>query len=145
MWSTLRSLDSGSSTLENIVQFGSAAVIILEHAFHLWDQQFNAHQESVHPVSVALQQYMVSPNAAAAREALSSVIHTYQAHSRSIAGLIHRSRKKEQFINTVIDVILQHRLHPDSRKSITKLGVELSVWAVTAAFLTGMRRWNDTD
>ncbi|KAG1770549.1 hypothetical protein EV702DRAFT_1281833 [Suillus placidus] len=113
MWSTLRFSPSGSSTLEKIMQLGSAAVIIFENAFYILDQQRYLEQpeESVRPVRVALQQYLVSPNAAAVREALSSAVHTYEAgFSQWIPGSAKRSQKKAELIDTIIEVVLQHRL-----------------------------------
>jgi len=67
--------------------------------------------ESVHPVPVAFQQYMASPNAAAIRVALSSAIHAYEAgFSRWIPGSAKRSQKKADLIKTITEVVLQHRL-----------------------------------
>ncbi|KAG2129557.1 uncharacterized protein EDB93DRAFT_1256222 [Suillus bovinus] len=72
-------------------------------------------QVSVYPVRVALQQYMASPNAAAVREALSSAVHTYEAgFSRWIPGSTKHSRKKEELIHTIVQVVFQHRLPPPS-------------------------------
>jgi len=114
IWSTLRLgfSPSGSSTLEKTLQLGSAAVIVFENAFYLRSQQRHGlGQESVHPVRVALQQYIVSPNAAAVREALSSAVRTYEAgFSQLIPGSAKRSQKKAELIDTIIKVVLQHRL-----------------------------------
>ncbi|KAG1776631.1 hypothetical protein EV702DRAFT_1279166 [Suillus placidus] len=95
------------------MQLGSAAVITFENAFYLADQQRYLEQpeESVRPVRVALQQYMASPNAVAVREALSSAVHTYEVgFSQWIAGSAKRSQKKAELIDTIIEVVLQHRL-----------------------------------
>ncbi|KAG1837287.1 hypothetical protein DFJ58DRAFT_749540 [Suillus subalutaceus] len=102
------------------MQLGSAAVIIFENTFCLWeqrrqhrllDQQHPLELESVRPVRVALQQYIASPNAAAVREALSSAVHTYEAgFSQWIPGSTKSSQKKAELINTIIEVVLQHRL-----------------------------------
>jgi len=96
------------------MQLGSAAIIIFENVFYLWDQQrykLGLRQESVHPVRVALQQYMASPNAAAVREAVSSAVHIYETNfSRWIAGSSRRSQNKRDLIETIVEVILQHRL-----------------------------------
>ncbi|KAG2108969.1 uncharacterized protein F5147DRAFT_836833 [Suillus discolor] len=115
MWSTLRlgSSPSGSSTLEKIMQLGSAVVIISETTFYLLDQQHSTpvRQESVYPFRVALQQYMASPNAAAVREALSSAIRTYEAgFSHRIPGSPKYFQKKAELIDTIIEIVLQHRL-----------------------------------
>ncbi|KIK34686.1 hypothetical protein CY34DRAFT_812769 [Suillus luteus UH-Slu-Lm8-n1] len=104
---------SKSSSLEKIMQLGSAAIIIFEHAFYLSEQQhYRVEQEpSVRPVRVALEQYIASPNAAAVREALSSAVRPYEAgSSRWIAGSAKHSQKKEDLIETITQVILQHRL-----------------------------------
>ncbi|KAG1842484.1 hypothetical protein C8R48DRAFT_781081 [Suillus tomentosus] len=93
------------------MQLGSAAIIIFEHAFHLWAQhRLTREQESVYPVRVALQRYMASPNAAAVRETMSSAVRTYEAGlSHWIPGSAKRSQK-EELIDTVIEIALQHRL-----------------------------------
>jgi hypothetical protein len=109
MWSALRHLPSESSTLEQIMQLSSAALIVFENAFYLLDQQQG--RRSVRPVCVALQQYMVSPNAAAVRAALSPAIHTYESgFSRWIPGSAKHSQKKADLIKTIHEVVLQHRL-----------------------------------
>jgi GTP-binding protein EngB required for normal cell division len=122
MWSALRLSSSESSTLEKIVQLGSAAVIIFENVFHLQERQ-RYQQEPVHPLRVALQQYMASPNAAAVREALSSAIHTYEAgFFRWIPGSAKRSQKKADLIQAITEVILQHRL-PIPEVQATRIAV----------------------
>jgi hypothetical protein len=109
MWSALRHLPPESSTLGQIMQFSSAALIVFENAFYLVDEQQG--RMSVRPVCVALQQYMASPNAAAVRAALSPAIHTYEAgFSRWIPGSAKHSQKKADLINTITEVVLQHRL-----------------------------------
>ncbi|KIK37748.1 hypothetical protein CY34DRAFT_442700 [Suillus luteus UH-Slu-Lm8-n1] len=113
IWSTLRFSTSESSALEKIMQLGSAAVIIFENAFYLSDQQRYGleRKSSVHPVRVALRQYIASPNAAAVREALSSAIHTYETgSSRWITGSATHSQKKAELIEIIMKVILQHSL-----------------------------------
>lgn len=101
------------------MQLGSAAVIIFENTYYLLEQrrhrllgqQRHLEQESFRPVRVALQQYIASPNATAVREALSSAIHTYEAgFSQWIPGSTKSSQKKAGLINTIIEVVLQHRL-----------------------------------
>jgi len=94
------------------MELGSAVIIIFENVFHLSGQQrFTSGQESVYPVRVALQQYMASPNAAAVREALSSTIRTYEAgFSQLIPGSAKHSQKKAELIDTIIEIVLQHRL-----------------------------------
>ncbi|KAG2087750.1 hypothetical protein BD769DRAFT_1680669 [Suillus cothurnatus] len=109
MWSALRHLPSESSTLEQTMQLSSAALIVFEHALYLVDQQQGC--MCARPVGLALQQYMASPNAAAVRVALSSAIHTYESgFSRWIPGSAKHSQKKADLINTITEVVLQHRL-----------------------------------
>jgi hypothetical protein len=113
IWSTLRFSPSESSTLEKIMQLGSAAVIVFENTFYLLDQQYHEveRKPSIRFVHAALQQYIASPNAAAVREALSSAIQTYEAgSSRWIARSAKHSQKKEDLIETIIKIVLQHRL-----------------------------------
>ncbi|KAG1758698.1 hypothetical protein EDD22DRAFT_1052390, partial [Suillus occidentalis] len=66
---------------------------------------------SVHPVRVALQQFLASPNAAAVREALSSAVQTYEAGSpRWIAGSAGHTQKKADLIETVYETVIKHYL-----------------------------------
>ncbi|KAG2752932.1 hypothetical protein P692DRAFT_20829844, partial [Suillus brevipes Sb2] len=70
-------------------------------------------ESSFHPVRIALQQYIASPNAAAVREALSSAIHTYELEagpSRRIAGSAKHIQEKADLIEAVIEIVLKHRL-----------------------------------
>lgn len=100
-----------SSTLEKIIQLASAVVIIFEHAFYLWDQKTYHVQGPDHPVCIALQQYMASPNVAAVKEALNSAVHTYEAgFAQWIPGSAKRSQKQAGLIETITRVVLQHRL-----------------------------------
>ncbi|KAG2059314.1 hypothetical protein BDR06DRAFT_949349 [Suillus hirtellus] len=114
MWSTLRLgfSPSESSKLEKIMQLGSAAVIIFENALYLWSQhRLTPEQEPVYPVRVALQRYMVSPNATAVRETMSSALRTYEASfSHQIPGSPKYSQNKADLINTIFEIVLQHRL-----------------------------------
>ncbi|KAG2737943.1 hypothetical protein P692DRAFT_20842236 [Suillus brevipes Sb2] len=100
------------------MQLGSAAIIVFENAFYLSDQQhYRVELESfVPPVRVALEQYIASSNAAAVQEALSSAVRTYEAgFSQWIAGSAKHSQKKTDLIETIIKVVLQHRLpRPDA-------------------------------
>ncbi|KAG1893477.1 uncharacterized protein F5891DRAFT_1196325 [Suillus fuscotomentosus] len=113
MWSILRLLPSGSSTLEQIMQIGSAAVIVFKSTFYVMDLQCSmVGQQSVYSVCVALQQYMASPSAGAVREALSSAVRTYEAgFSRWIPGSAKRSKKKAELIDTITEIVVQHHLH----------------------------------
>ncbi|OAX38396.1 hypothetical protein K503DRAFT_770508 [Rhizopogon vinicolor AM-OR11-026] len=110
MQSRLLSLVRGSSILENIVQFGSAALVILEHTFYLWHQERRRS-----PFHVALQHFMISPNAGSLGDALSIVVDAYQANFKSdfVNTILHRARTKQmkmELINTIIQITLQHRL-----------------------------------
>ncbi|KAG2032351.1 hypothetical protein BDR03DRAFT_1094995 [Suillus americanus] len=80
MQSRLLSVASGSSLLENIVQLGSAAVIVFEHSFYILDKRryLQDYQKSTPSYYVALEQYMASPHAAAVREAVIAAVQAYQ-------------------------------------------------------------------
>ncbi|KAG2105515.1 uncharacterized protein F5147DRAFT_775289 [Suillus discolor] len=77
--SRLLSVASNSSPLENIVQLISAAVIIFEHSFDIFDKRRYLQDEESDPsFYVALEQYMASPHAAAVREAVNTAVHAYE-------------------------------------------------------------------
>ncbi|KAG1895374.1 uncharacterized protein F5891DRAFT_671461 [Suillus fuscotomentosus] len=78
--SRLLSVISSSSPLENIVQLGSAAVIIFENSFYVFDKRHHlqGEEESVPSFYVALEQYMASPHAAAVREGVSAAVQAYE-------------------------------------------------------------------
>lgn len=94
------------------MQLGSAAVIVFENAFYLFEQQrYRSEQQSVRSLRVALQQYMASPNAVAVRDALSSAVHTYEAgFSKWIPRSAKHSQKKVELIDAIVEIVLQHRL-----------------------------------
>jgi len=71
---------SGLSPLENIVQFGSAAVIIFEHSFYVFDRRRYLQDKQTCDPSfyVGLEQYIASPHAAAVTEAVSAAVQAYQ-------------------------------------------------------------------
>jgi len=71
---------SSSSPLENIVQLGSAAVIIFENSFYIFDKRgyVQGQQMPVPSFYVALEQYMASPHAAAVREGVSAAVQAYE-------------------------------------------------------------------
>ncbi|KAG2051395.1 hypothetical protein BDR06DRAFT_958912 [Suillus hirtellus] len=71
---------SSSSPLENIVQLGSAAVIIFENSFYIFDKRgyVQGQQKPVPSFYVALEQYMASPHAAAVREGVSAAVQAYE-------------------------------------------------------------------
>jgi hypothetical protein len=113
--SRLCSLACGSSTLEEVVQLGSAVILIFERSFRLWDQQryLRNQQVSGHPLNDALEQYMASADEAAVREALRDAVDKFRSSQwkmRLISALPFGSQRKTQFINTIVQVILQHRL-----------------------------------
>lgn len=78
--SRLLSVAFGSSPLESIVQPISAAVIIFEHSFYIFDKQRYRQDQhkSVPSFYVALEQYMASPHATAVREGVSAAVQTYE-------------------------------------------------------------------
>jgi hypothetical protein len=81
MQSRLFSVAFGSSPLENILQLSSAAVIVFEHSFYIFDKSSHLQdqQKSVPSFYVALEEYMESPHAAAVREAVSAAVQAYEA------------------------------------------------------------------
>jgi GTP-binding protein EngB required for normal cell division len=81
MQSRLFSVAFGSSPLENILQLGSAAVIVFEHSFFVFDKSHHLQhrRQSVPSFYVALEEYMESPHAAAVREAVSAAVQAYEA------------------------------------------------------------------
>ncbi|KAG2361099.1 hypothetical protein BDR07DRAFT_1610368 [Suillus spraguei] len=80
MHSRLLSVVSGSSRLENDVHFISAAVIIFEHSFYIFDKRRNTQdkQKSDPSFFVALEQYIASPHAVAVREGVSAAVLAYE-------------------------------------------------------------------
>ncbi|KAG1836216.1 hypothetical protein DFJ58DRAFT_735143 [Suillus subalutaceus] len=92
-----------------------AVILIFERSFRLWDQQryHRDQQVSGHPLNDALEQYMTSVDEAAIREALRDAVDRFRSsrwknavdQSTSIG-----SQRKTQFINTILQVILQHCL-----------------------------------
>ncbi|KAG1778000.1 hypothetical protein EV702DRAFT_206806 [Suillus placidus] len=76
----LLSVAPGSSPLENIVQLSSAAVIIFEHSFYIFDKQryLQDKQKPVPSFHVALEQYIVSPHVVAVREGVSAAVQAYE-------------------------------------------------------------------
>ncbi|KAG2135096.1 hypothetical protein DEU56DRAFT_913467 [Suillus clintonianus] len=149
MASRLLSVASGSSPLETIVQLSSgefsgnvamnlliidhvAAVIVFEHSFYIFDKQryLQDQQQSLPYITDALEQYVVSPHAAAVREAGSAAVRKYQEAVSTVekkpstwkAKLpFERSRRKAQqsfglseikaeLMKTVLGITLQYRL-----------------------------------
>ncbi|KAG1867145.1 hypothetical protein DFJ58DRAFT_723834 [Suillus subalutaceus] len=137
MRSRLLSMASGSSLLENIVQLGSAVVIIFEHSFYIFDKRryLLDQQESVPSFYVALEQYIASPHAAAVREAATAAVQAYQeAMKTPVKGkmptwmakiLSERSQKekkslaKAELTKTILEISLNHRLHLNVEQSNT--------------------------
>ncbi|KAG1780616.1 hypothetical protein EV702DRAFT_1194091 [Suillus placidus] len=128
MRSRLLSVATGSSPLENILQLSSAAVIIFEHSFYIFDKQRYLHgQKGFDPsVRVALEQYMASPHAVAVRESVGAAICAYQeamktaiyTHQRGLPAWtaklrFKRSQEKKakaELIETLFEITLNHRL-----------------------------------
>ncbi|KAG1801300.1 hypothetical protein EV424DRAFT_1545413 [Suillus variegatus] len=106
---------SGSSTLENIVQLISAAVIIFEHSSYIFNKQryLEDKQESDPSFNVALEQYMSSPHAGAVMKGVSDTVHAYENAVATSAKENESSCSpaKAQLINAVIEITLNHRLH----------------------------------
>ncbi|KAG2131592.1 uncharacterized protein EDB93DRAFT_1311390 [Suillus bovinus] len=134
MRSRLLSVASGSSALENIVQLGSAVVVIFEHSFYIYDKQryLQDQQESVRSFDVALEQYIASSHAAAVKEGVSAAVRAYEERVRT-ASHAHqgnlpawtaklpferfqrkakalRSQAKADFMETILELTLNHRL-----------------------------------
>ncbi|KAG1831680.1 hypothetical protein DFJ58DRAFT_244081 [Suillus subalutaceus] len=126
MQSRLLSVASDSSFLENIVQLSSAAVIIFEHSFYIFDKQrhLQGQQESVPSFTVALEQYITSPHAIAVREAGIAAVRAYEeAMKTPVKGkmpawmaktLFELSHKKylakAELTKTILEISLNHRL-----------------------------------
>ncbi|KAG2124777.1 hypothetical protein BD769DRAFT_865425 [Suillus cothurnatus] len=88
MKSRLLSVVSGSSPLGIIIQLISAAVIIFEHSFYIFDKRryLRDQPESVSSFRVALEQYMASPHATAVREGVDAAV---QAYEEAVATAAH--------------------------------------------------------
>ncbi|KAG1801304.1 hypothetical protein EV424DRAFT_1436420 [Suillus variegatus] len=88
MRSRLLSTASDSSPLENLVQLGSAVVIVFEHSFYIFDKRRPLHdqRQSVPSFYVALEQYMASQHAAAVSEDVSTAV---QAYEEAVATAAH--------------------------------------------------------
>lgn len=112
--SKLPAVASGSSTLENIVQLISAAVIIFEHSSYIFNKQryLEDKQESDPSFNVALEQYMSSPHAGAVMKGVSDTVHAYENAVATSAKENESSCSpaKAQLINAVIEITLNHRL-----------------------------------
>ncbi|KAG1802478.1 hypothetical protein EV424DRAFT_378850 [Suillus variegatus] len=121
--SKLLSVTSDSSPLENIAQLISAAVIIFEHSFYIFEKRryFQHKQKSDPSFYVALEQYMASPQAAAVREGVSVAIHTFQGQSstwkvKPLFGRFQTEKQstgdspKTELVKTIVEIALQHRL-----------------------------------
>ncbi|KIK32832.1 hypothetical protein CY34DRAFT_814047 [Suillus luteus UH-Slu-Lm8-n1] len=87
MRSRILSAASDSSPLENIAQVISAAVIIFEHSFYIYDKRrhLRDQQESAPSFDVALEVYMASPHAGTVREAVSISTQAYQGAATAAA------------------------------------------------------------
>ncbi|KAG1896178.1 uncharacterized protein F5891DRAFT_610662 [Suillus fuscotomentosus] len=114
---------SSSSPLENIVQLISAAVIIFEHSFYIFEKRpyLQDRQNSDPSFYVALEQYMPSPHASAVREGVSVAVHTFQERSspwkvKPLFGRFQigkksiRDSQKMELVNTIVKIALEHRL-----------------------------------
>ncbi|KAG2137463.1 hypothetical protein DEU56DRAFT_803627 [Suillus clintonianus] len=130
MRSRILSVTSASaSPFEQILQLGSAAVIIFEHSFYIFDQRrhLKDQQESVSSFHVALERYMASPQAIAVRDAVNTAVsdavntavHANQGNSTNWKAklLFGRFRRKDRqskdysgLLETILKIALEHRL-----------------------------------
>ncbi|KAG2125430.1 hypothetical protein DEU56DRAFT_570221 [Suillus clintonianus] len=76
----LSATSASASSLEQMLQLGSAAVITFEHSFYVFDQLLHLkdQQEYVPSFYVALERYMASPQAIAVRDAVKTAVLPYQ-------------------------------------------------------------------
>ncbi|KAG2145455.1 uncharacterized protein EDB93DRAFT_1251325 [Suillus bovinus] len=107
-----------SSQLENIVQLNSAAVIIFEHSFYVFDKAHYLQDEQKGDPSFyfAVEQYIASSHAAAVREAVSAAVQTHQEVKQSFKCSEEKekesySRVKTQLIHAVLEITLNNRLY----------------------------------
>ncbi|KAG1782695.1 hypothetical protein EV702DRAFT_1192364 [Suillus placidus] len=111
-----------------------AAVIIFEHSFFIFDKRryLRDEQESVPSFIVALERYVASPHAVAARASVSAAVQAYEeamktavyTHKESLPAWMEklrfkRSREKKEsqakaakaeLIETLFEITLNHRL-----------------------------------
>ncbi|KAG1786359.1 uncharacterized protein HD556DRAFT_1054538 [Suillus plorans] len=129
--SKVLSVSSGSSPLESIVQLISAAVIIFEHSFYIFDQRpyLQDRQNSDPCFYVALEQYMPSPHAAAVREGVSVAVHAFQGRSstskvKRLFGRFQpgtqsiRDSQKMELVDTIVKIALEHRLPRPQQQAV---------------------------
>ncbi|KAG2099562.1 uncharacterized protein F5147DRAFT_839387 [Suillus discolor] len=132
--SRLLSVASHSSPLEDIVQLIPAGVIIFEHSFYIFDKRryLQDKKESDPLFHVTLEQYMTSPHAATVREAVSAAVQAYEEAMRTaiypyqgklpswikklpFESFKRKAKEKEsakaEFIEAVLEIALNHRLH----------------------------------
>ncbi|KAG2140669.1 hypothetical protein DEU56DRAFT_911735 [Suillus clintonianus] len=123
---------ANASPFEQIFQLGSAAVIILEHSFYVFDQRrhLQDQQQSVPSVHVALERYMASPHAIAVRNAVNTAVHAYQ---EAVSAAVYtsqgnsstwmaklpfeyfqrkakRAQAKAELLQRILEITLQYRL-----------------------------------
>ncbi|KAG2078951.1 hypothetical protein BDR04DRAFT_1085988 [Suillus decipiens] len=114
MWPRILSeVSLSASPLERNLQLGCAAIIIFESSFYLFDQRRHLRlqlKSSRRPLDTALERYMASPHVAAVREAVSTVVHTYQGNSSAWKAVLGIERPESKLIKTILEIALQHRL-----------------------------------
>jgi hypothetical protein len=133
MKSRLLSVVSGSSPLGIIVQLISAAVIIFEHSFYIFDKRryLRDQPESVPSFRVALEQYMASPHATAVREGVDAAVQAYEEAARNSvyrghfvtwmaklrserfrrnAKEVSQNQARAELTKTILEITLKHRL-----------------------------------
>ncbi|KAG2125435.1 hypothetical protein DEU56DRAFT_825045, partial [Suillus clintonianus] len=96
------SVAPGSSPLETIVELSSAAVIIFEHSFYVFEKRryLKDRQRPVPSFIEALEQYMASPHAAAVREGVNTPVLTYReavstavhAYQEAVSAAVYTSQ-----------------------------------------------------
>ncbi|KAG2086075.1 uncharacterized protein F5147DRAFT_781781 [Suillus discolor] len=99
--SKLLSVASGLSPLHKVVQLISAAVIIFEHSFYIFDKWRYLQDKGQSDPSfyVALEQYMSSPHAAAVVKGVSDPVHAYEQ-------VVATFTKEEEYLSSQANVEL---------------------------------------
>ncbi|KAG2126208.1 hypothetical protein DEU56DRAFT_916126 [Suillus clintonianus] len=121
MRSRLLSVVSGSSPLETFVQLSSAAIIIFEHSFYIFDKRrhLQDQQNSVSSHIEALERHMASPHAASVREAVSAAVHKYQEAVSTVEKTsstwkgklpFERSRRKAELLSPAKTLMVSNTL-----------------------------------
>ncbi|KAG1903031.1 uncharacterized protein F5891DRAFT_1020024 [Suillus fuscotomentosus] len=96
------------SPLVDVVQLISAVVIIFERSFYIYDERRNLQdkQRSRPSFYVALEQYILSPHAAAVRKDARNAVRAY----RKAVATVPKSIAKVELVEAVLQIALNHRL-----------------------------------